>query len=361
MRRTSRRPLPAHTVSPRVRADLRAGAGRRRRPSLMAAFTNWLATALTRRRDRLLRPRLHAVAQADHAAEHLLGRHLRRGAGADRLGRGDRLARPRRPGRCSRSCSSGRCRTSTRWPSSSRTTTRGPASRCCRWWRRCAGSAWRSVVFAWLTVVASLAALAARHGPGVRRRRRSWSARCSWSRRTGCTRRHPARRAGQADAAVPLVDDVPDDRLRRGRGGRPRSYPGHAPNRRDPIASGSPCRCTPLDYRVRHIRRTRIGCISVTAISQNVVIGFTSDAAGALPRLPGMADGSDTTMTRPVPPPVWSPASSPSPPATAARRRSSSTSASGAPGSSWSARTATGATSSPTAPTSPGRRARRPV
>ena len=47
MRRTSRRPLPAHTVSPRSALIFGAGAGRRRRPSLMAVFTNWLATALT--------------------------------------------------------------------------------------------------------------------------------------------------------------------------------------------------------------------------------------------------------------------------------------------------------------------------
>ena len=41
------------------------------------------------RRDRLLRPRLHAVAQAHDAGEHGLGRRLRGGAGAHRLGRGD--------------------------------------------------------------------------------------------------------------------------------------------------------------------------------------------------------------------------------------------------------------------------------
>ena len=61
----------------------------------MAAFTNLLAAALTAGRDRLLRPRLHAVAQAHHAAEHLLGRRLRGGSGADRLGRGDRRRWPR--------------------------------------------------------------------------------------------------------------------------------------------------------------------------------------------------------------------------------------------------------------------------
>ena len=49
-----------------------------------------------RGRDRLLRPRLHHVAQAHDAAEHRLGRRLRGHAGADRLGRGHR--RPRRPG-----------------------------------------------------------------------------------------------------------------------------------------------------------------------------------------------------------------------------------------------------------------------
>ena len=65
MRRTKRRPLPAHTVSPRnalVFGLVLAAVS----IALMAAFTNWLATALTAGRDRLLRPRLHALAQAHH-------------------------------------------------------------------------------------------------------------------------------------------------------------------------------------------------------------------------------------------------------------------------------------------------------
>jgi protoheme IX farnesyltransferase len=94
MRRTKRRPLPAHTVTPRsalifglVLAAVSV--------LIMAVFTNWLATGLTLAAIVLLRRGLHVVAQAHDPAEHLLGWHLRRRAGAHRLGGGDRLGRPR--------------------------------------------------------------------------------------------------------------------------------------------------------------------------------------------------------------------------------------------------------------------------
>jgi hypothetical protein len=92
MRRTRRRPLPAHSVTPAVGTDLRPGAGGDR-GGLMGAFTNWLATALT----------AAAIAYYDLVYTLWLKRRtpqntfwggdLRRGAGAHRMGRRDRLDR----------------------------------------------------------------------------------------------------------------------------------------------------------------------------------------------------------------------------------------------------------------------------
>src|SRR5690606_25332744 len=47
------------------------------------------------RRDPLLRPGLHTVVEASHTAQHGAGWGVRRGAGADRLGGGDRDAERR--------------------------------------------------------------------------------------------------------------------------------------------------------------------------------------------------------------------------------------------------------------------------
>ena len=80
-----------------------------------------------------------------------------------------------------------------------------------------------SVVFAWLTVLTSLAL---------------WAVSLGWIYGVAAAvvgaaflveahadvRPDPAGRAGPADAAVPLVHDVPDDRLRGDRGGRPPSH-----------------------------------------------------------------------------------------------------------------------------------------
>ena len=108
--------------------------------------------------DRLLRPRLHVVAQAPYAAEHVLGRDLRRGSRTHRMGRGDGFARSRLRGRFLPLFSFGRCRISTLWPSSTRTTMRGPAFRCCRWSPRRAASIAEILIFTVLTLVASLVA-----------------------------------------------------------------------------------------------------------------------------------------------------------------------------------------------------------
>ena len=82
------------------------------------------------RRDALLRLRVHDLAQAAEPAEHRHRRRRRRGARARGLGRGRRAASPRRRGCCSRSCSSGRHRTSGPWRCATATTTPPPASRC---------------------------------------------------------------------------------------------------------------------------------------------------------------------------------------------------------------------------------------
>ena len=95
------------------------------------------------------------------------------------------------------SCSSGRRRTSGRWPSATARTTRAPACRCCRWSRRPMRVAREIVVYSWLTVAASLALWPLATGwvygvlAGAGRRR------CCSSRPTGCS---PGTRAGGADA-----------------------------------------------------------------------------------------------------------------------------------------------------------------
>ena len=85
------------------------------------------------------------------------------------------------------------------------------------------GRRWRSVIYAWLTVAASLALWPLGHELDLRRDRRWWSARCSLLEAHRLYGRVAPGRAGQADAAVPLVHDVPDDRVRRGRGRRAHS------------------------------------------------------------------------------------------------------------------------------------------
>ena len=189
MRRTSRRPLPTHTVSPRaalvfglVLAVVSI--------VLMAAFTNWLATALTAGRDRLLRPRLHAVAQADRPPQNTFWGGVC-GAAPVLIG----------------------------WAAvtgSLAPAGLGCCSRVVFFWQlphfyalaikfkddyaragipmlpvvavAAPGRRWRSVIYTWLTR-GRLAGAAGRSGmaPDLRRAGAGRAARCSWSRRTGCT------------------------------------------------------------------------------------------------------------------------------------------------------------------------------
>ena len=75
--------------------------------------------------------RVHAVAEAHEPPQHRDRRRRRRRAGARRLGRRHRLARLGAGRAVRRRCSSGRRRTSGRWPSATPTTTAPPTCRCC--------------------------------------------------------------------------------------------------------------------------------------------------------------------------------------------------------------------------------------
>ena len=94
MTRTARRPIPAGRVRPDealafgVDARGRLGAGARRAGQLVRG-------GAARLHDRLLRLRLHDVAEALDAAEHRDRRRGRRVSADDRLGGGDRRHRPR--------------------------------------------------------------------------------------------------------------------------------------------------------------------------------------------------------------------------------------------------------------------------
>ena len=91
MRRTRRRPLPRHIGVPAVCAGLRAGP-RRRLDALARAAGQLAVGGAGAGRQRVLRRRLHDVAQATYVAEHRLGRRRRLLPDPDRLDRGHRLS-----------------------------------------------------------------------------------------------------------------------------------------------------------------------------------------------------------------------------------------------------------------------------
>ena len=134
MRRTRQRPLPAHAVTPEQALALRLRAGR----DLVPVPLDHRERARRDPRalgDRVLRLRVHDVAEALHRTEHRDRRGGGRGAGARRLGGRHRARSRRPPGSCSRSSSSGPRRTSGPWRCASAATTRRPACRCSRWSR----------------------------------------------------------------------------------------------------------------------------------------------------------------------------------------------------------------------------------
>ena len=89
MRRTRHRPLPSHAITPR--SALTFGIALSIISFVFLAVTvNLLAALLVAERHRVLRLRVHAVAEAQHAAEHRDRRRRRLRAGARGVGRGDR-------------------------------------------------------------------------------------------------------------------------------------------------------------------------------------------------------------------------------------------------------------------------------
>ena len=94
MARTAARPIPAGRIAPGEALAFGvtlAGFS----VVVLGLLVNVVAAALAGLHDRLLRPRLHDVAQAHDAAEHRHRRRRRRAAADDRLGGGDRRRRHR--------------------------------------------------------------------------------------------------------------------------------------------------------------------------------------------------------------------------------------------------------------------------
>ena len=114
MARTAARPVPRGAVTPGRGAGLRLRA-RRGVGALSRPDGELGRRRVARPHHRLLRLRLHDVAEALDAAEHRHWRGRRRRPADDRLGRGDRHGQPRTLRVCSSSSSSGPRRISGRW------------------------------------------------------------------------------------------------------------------------------------------------------------------------------------------------------------------------------------------------------
>ena len=91
MRRTRRRALPRHIVSPRRRLVFGIVLGVLA-TVVLCVWVNPLSAVLALAAERVLPVRLHDAAQAPYDPEHRLGRSRRLLPGADRLDRRDRLA-----------------------------------------------------------------------------------------------------------------------------------------------------------------------------------------------------------------------------------------------------------------------------
>ena len=93
MARTADRPVASGRISPARGDRLRVRCSAAPPSLLLSLAVNPLAAALSLSRPPRLRLRLHALAEADHAAEHRHRRRRRGGAAAGRLGGGHRRAR----------------------------------------------------------------------------------------------------------------------------------------------------------------------------------------------------------------------------------------------------------------------------
>ena len=180
---------------------------------LMGLALNWLAAALLALDHRLLRLRLHDVAEAADAAEHR-HRRRRRGSAADGgVGRGDRRDRSCCRCCCSRSSSCGRRRISGRWRSTGPATTTASACRCCRWSPVAAARLHHILAYTVLLVLVSLAA--SRLGPCRPRPTGPWRSGLGGVFLAYAVRlwRRGSRSAG--DAHLPLLDLLPVPAVRR--------------------------------------------------------------------------------------------------------------------------------------------------
>ncbi len=92
MRRTRRRPLPRHAVEP-LAATIFGFVLGVVATLWLGFFVNWLSALLALGCQRVLRLRLHHVAETPDVAEHRLGRHRRLFPPIDRLDGGDRFPR----------------------------------------------------------------------------------------------------------------------------------------------------------------------------------------------------------------------------------------------------------------------------
>ena len=143
MKRTARRPAGPRGGADPQRAGVRAGADRGL--VLLAVVDDQSAVgAAGRRHHRVLRVRLHAVAQAPHLAERGVGRRGRLHAGDDRLVGGHRHHRLAGVGDVRDHLLLDAAAHLGAWRCGTRRTTTRPACRCCRPWRPSARSPSRS-------------------------------------------------------------------------------------------------------------------------------------------------------------------------------------------------------------------------
>ena len=178
---------------------------------LLAAFTTLLAAALAAGAILYYALVYTLVLKRAHPAEHRVGRRRRGGAGADRLGRGHRLAGLAAGGALRRRLLLAAAALLGAGHAVQGRLRRGPACRCCRWWPPALSVGRQTVVWTWLTVAVLAAAVAGGAGSAsAGSTPPSAAALGGWFVARGAppARPHPPRRATPADAAVPHLDHV---------------------------------------------------------------------------------------------------------------------------------------------------------